>query len=494
MTAAVGNAFIAPSKGGDGGRQGGQSEGGDGGLFAETVSRVGGRDERQPNGRSPVSAADRERSDGTPRTENGSDGERFGAALTQMDTERRIAPAAEDGQAQPGGDQSRRLESGEGSRLEEFRQRLIAAATAHRDGRGPVRDGTIDAQVPAPDMAVDGAQAAPADTGGIDATTLAAPSNGQGVDRAAAAMALVGAHAARSPMNSAAAAQLAAALGSALPGAGGAMDGTGQQAGMRNGEADRLFTFARAEGEAETLPGADGRPILRVADAVRGTIEGVGAAGDRRLQLTLDGRNADRRGPADFQVVETRKYLGVAVSQTAAAAVVSAVTENAGWNAMLRGAAATSATTLNAAKNASNSLKIQLSPAELGMVTATFRLSGGNLSIELKVETIEAYRQLSDDQSSILRALKGHGYDVEQVTIQHVSGERGQASSGSDSQNDLRGGQAAGDGRTNGSGEQRGREGAGQQAQQGRHGNGETRNAESDVRDPHRPGGRDVYL
>ncbi|MBZ9775914.1 flagellar hook-length control protein FliK [Mesorhizobium sp. CO1-1-8] len=62
-------------------------------------------------------------------------------------------------------------------------------------------------------------------------------------------------------------------------------------------------------------------------------------------------------------------------------------------------------------------LKIELHPAELGMVTANLRLSREQLSIELKPETHDAYRRLSADSEAIVKSLRGLGFEVDQVTI-----------------------------------------------------------------------------
>ncbi|WP_245268821.1 flagellar hook-length control protein FliK [Mesorhizobium loti] len=62
-------------------------------------------------------------------------------------------------------------------------------------------------------------------------------------------------------------------------------------------------------------------------------------------------------------------------------------------------------------------LKIELHPAELGVVTAHLRLSGEQLSIELKPETHDAYRRLSSDSEAIVKSLRGLGFEVDKVTI-----------------------------------------------------------------------------
>ncbi len=64
-----------------------------------------------------------------------------------------------------------------------------------------------------------------------------------------------------------------------------------------------------------------------------------------------------------------------------------------------------------------HSLSLQLHPAELGMVTASLKFSGTQLTIELQVENADAYRTLTADSESLVKTLKSLGYDVERVTI-----------------------------------------------------------------------------
>lgn len=66
---------------------------------------------------------------------------------------------------------------------------------------------------------------------------------------------------------------------------------------------------------------------------------------------------------------------------------------------------------------ASHMLKIELHPAELGMVTANLRLSGGQLSIELKPENQEAHRRLSSDSDTLVKSLQGLGFTVDKITV-----------------------------------------------------------------------------
>lgn len=196
------------------------------------------------------------------------------------------------------------------------------------------------------------------------------------------------------------------------------------------------------------------------------------------------------RAAPDLSILESRKFLGVAAGQTSTAGIISTVTENGEWNAMLRDVASTSATTLDTARNASNTLKIQLNPVELGTVTATFRMSGGHLTIELKVETIEAYRQLSDDQSGLAKALKAQGIDAQNVVVQHVGSDRSaqSASAGPTSGNGAAGQQEGGSSQQSATGQQRGEGGS-----DGRRGSGREQ-GDVDARRTDRTASGDVYL
>jgi chemotaxis protein MotD len=62
-------------------------------------------------------------------------------------------------------------------------------------------------------------------------------------------------------------------------------------------------------------------------------------------------------------------------------------------------------------------LRIELHPADLGAVVANLRISDGQLSVELKPETAEAYRRLSGDSETIAKSLKKLGLDVDTVTV-----------------------------------------------------------------------------
>ncbi|PSJ63345.1 flagellar hook-length control protein FliK [Kumtagia ephedrae] len=62
-------------------------------------------------------------------------------------------------------------------------------------------------------------------------------------------------------------------------------------------------------------------------------------------------------------------------------------------------------------------LQIQLNPSRLGVVTATLRLSGAQLTIELAASSAEAREHLKGEEHVIEKAIRALGYDVGQVSV-----------------------------------------------------------------------------
>ena len=118
------------------------------------------------------------------------------------------------------------------------------------------------------------------------------------------------------------------------------------------------------------------------------------------------------------EVVSERSFPAPAQNpmSQAAATVIDAIKADSGLRQAFSTTPATPQTTGSVAASA-HILKIELHPAELGMVTASLRLSGEQLSIELKPQTHEAYRRLTSDSEAIVKSLRGLGFEVDKVTI-----------------------------------------------------------------------------
>ncbi|WP_295807360.1 flagellar hook-length control protein FliK [uncultured Nitratireductor sp.] len=104
-------------------------------------------------------------------------------------------------------------------------------------------------------------------------------------------------------------------------------------------------------------------------------------------------------------------------------------------------------------------LKIQLQPAELGMVTARLRIVADQLTVDLQVENAEARQRLSTDSDSIVKALRSLGYEIDRVNVQQSApgGQSNTATGGSGRDGafqSMNNGESDGD-RSHGAGDQR---------------------------------------
>ncbi|MBB4479061.1 flagellar hook-length control protein FliK [Rhizobium etli] len=185
-----------------------------------------------------------------------------------------------------------------------------------------------------------------------------------------------------------------------------------------------------------------GAPGAENADAADGKIFRLSRADGRGVSMDVH-IGADQAGPKDgskkadvenVSVLESRRYIGL-VQNTNSAAVTAALAGDSEWaRAMEPSSALSNAAEWTSTGKVVNTLKIQMNPIDLGLVTATMRLSGDALNVDLKVETGAAYRQLKEDHGKILEALRSQGYAVDNVTISMAPVERADAGNQAGSQ------------------------------------------------------------
>lgn len=133
-----------------------------------------------------------------------------------------------------------------------------------------------------------------------------------------------------------------------------------------------------------------------------------------------------RRGPASeagelkVRVVAETVAPAPGPTQTGRtiADLAAALSSDDGWKAALEGAAAARLDAASPPPSPVRDLRIQLNPAELGTVDARLRIVGEQLSVEIRVESGEAFRRLSSEKDAILTALRGLGFAVDDVSIQ----------------------------------------------------------------------------
>jgi chemotaxis protein MotD len=164
-------------------------------------------------------------------------------------------------------------------------------------------------------------------------------------------------------------------------------------------DAAQTFRLTRADGRGNALD----LSISKGSDDAADVKVGAAAGGDAVAVTVLD----------------SRRYLGLASNSALVAGTMAGDRE---WSAAMQpGSALSNAASLTSTGKVVNTLKIQLSPDNLGDVTATMRLSGDQLSVDLKVQTSEAYRQLHADQSHMVDALRAQGYQVDSITVSMAS-------------------------------------------------------------------------
>ena len=168
-----------------------------------------------------------------------------------------------------------------------------------------------------------------------------------------------------------------------------AADSTAADDDSSGGERD--FRFIRADGKGQPL-------VLR------------GEAGSSSEQ-------AEQKAVETVTVVDSRRYIAP-VSTSNAASITAAMLGDHEWlGAMAPGSELANAAAQSSQGKVVHTLKLQMTPIELGSVTATLRLSGEELSVQLTVDNPAAFRQLSNDQSDILKALRAQGLVVDQVQV-----------------------------------------------------------------------------
>ncbi|CAN7169453.1 flagellar hook-length control protein FliK [Rhizobium sp. LjRoot258] len=157
--------------------------------------------------------------------------------------------------------------------------------------------------------------------------------------------------------------------------------------------------------------------------------DGRGQSMDMHLGIDKDA-TAESGGKANIEsvsILDSRRYIGLA-QNTNSAAVTAAISGDQEWaHAMQASSALSNAAEWTSTGKVVNTLKIQMNPIDLGLVTATMRLHGDALNVDLKVESGAAYRQLKEDHGKIIEALRSQGYAIDNVTISMAPVDRSDA-------------------------------------------------------------------
>lgn len=191
---------------------------------------------------------------------------------------------------------------------------------------------------------------------------------------------------------------------------------------------------SRHEGQKPALDSSDGKKPAEVLNAEKPMSGGGKDQGSKQNDDRAPASNlslVDKSGTkmAGVEVLEAKTFIAPANTSANANNISQAILKS---QQISSAAAAQNSEPVyqTSQPKALNTLKIQLNPAELGVVTATMKLNGDNLQVQLRVENIDAYRLLSEDSSSIVKALKGQGFGIDQINLTLASSDRGGSQQG----------------------------------------------------------------
>lgn len=229
---------------------------------------------------------------------------------------------------------------------------------------------------------------------------------------------------------------------------------------MRRGEAnsESLRRTGGPQGETLEMPTTELDSSVQPARSFRfSDAKGGAVAAELTRAANLSDTAGESKGNAapieNISIVESRRFLGLAPSSNSTSLLAS-MTGDTGWSSAMHSRAVGADTVVGGATgSAVQMLKLQMTPHDLGTVTATLRLIGEELHVHLTVETRAAYRQLSEDSKGMLDSLKAHGFSVDQVTINISSTADAEQQKGQ--QNAATGQQMAGSGERNGGAQNR---------------------------------------
>ena len=122
-------------------------------------------------------------------------------------------------------------------------------------------------------------------------------------------------------------------------------------------------------------------------------------------------------------VLEARRYLGFSPDGNATT-LVNAVKADPTWTSALQAVQNADLSGLADTVKEVNTLKLQMNPENLGNMVASLKLKGDELSVDVRVDSVEAYRHLSNDQDEIVKALQDQGFSIDKVTVQLNATER----------------------------------------------------------------------
>ncbi|MCW8056759.1 flagellar hook-length control protein FliK [Agrobacterium tumefaciens] len=144
----------------------------------------------------------------------------------------------------------------------------------------------------------------------------------------------------------------------------------------------------------------------------------------REGRVEFDARESTGKAADTITVLDSRRFIGLAPS-TNASALTGLIVNDPEWvSAMQPGSSLSNAAAQSSTGKVVHTLKLHMTPIELGSVTMSLRLAGDELAVHMTVESVAAYKKLQDDSKNILEGLKAQGLTVDNITISIASSDK----------------------------------------------------------------------
>ncbi len=183
-------------------------------------------------------------------------------------------------------------------------------------------------------------------------------------------------------------------------------------------------------------------------------------------RVEFDARESSGKATETITVLDSRRFIGLAPSSNASA-LTGLIANDSEWvSAMQPGSSLSNEAAQSSTGKVVHTLKLHMTPIELGSVTMSLRLAGDELAVHMTVENVAAYKKLQQDSKSILEGLKAQGLTVDNITISIASSDKSdqtgtQANNQQNQQAQQQGQQAAAGRNRDESGTRGGRQGNG---------------------------------
>ena len=150
-----------------------------------------------------------------------------------------------------------------------------------------------------------------------------------------------------------------------------------------------------------------------------------------RENILMSGRSADA---ANVKPVNDLMFANLGQPSQS---LVTAVKENTTWSKMLSASTVQFTETVKPNGKVLQALNVTLNPIELGKLELNLRMRQGQVTIEVRAESEQAYRSLLVDQDALANNLRGLGFKVDAITINGPQSENGpQFQNSTQSEND----------------------------------------------------------